>query len=137
LDIPDSLEPVLADAVLLRRAIVNLLANALRHTPPDRPVVIAASQFGGTSQLRIIDHGPGIPAERRTAMFLPFQRTGDTDNLTGLGLGLALSKGFTEGMGGTLEIEDTPGGGLTMVISLPQATAAGTMMKPQARQMHE
>ncbi len=135
LDIPDNLEPVLADPVLLRRVIVNLLANALRHTPPDRPALIAASQFAGTCQIRIIDHGPGIPADRRAGMFLPFQRTDDTDNLTGLGLGLALSKGFTEGMGGTLELEDTPDGGLTMVISLPQA--AGTMETPQARQMNE
>ena len=54
-------------------------------------------------------------------MFTPFQRLGDVDNTTGLGLGLALSKGFTEGMGGSLRPEDTPGGGLTMVISLPLA----------------
>ena len=57
-------------------------------------------------------------------MFAPFQRLGDTDNTTGLGLGLALSKGFTEGMGGTLTPEDTPGGGLTMVIALPVAEEA-------------
>ena len=66
-----------------------------------------------------MDRGPGIPADRRDEVFVPFQRLGDTDNLTGLGLGLALSKGFVEGMGGTLEADDTPGGGLTMVISLP------------------
>lgn len=62
-----------------------------------------------------------MPAENRDRIFQPFQRLGDTDNTTGLGLGLALSRGFAEGMGGTLTPEDTPGGGLTMVISLPLA----------------
>jgi two-component system sensor histidine kinase KdpD len=74
-------------------------------------------------QLRIIDSGPGIPAERREEVFVPFQRLGDVNNEAGVGLGLALAKGFTEAMGGTLEAEDTPGGGLTMVIELPEAPA--------------
>jgi two-component system sensor histidine kinase KdpD len=122
LDLPAELTPVLADSGLLQRAIVNLLANATRFSPPDTPARIAASEFAGTVQIRIADQGPGIPADRRDEVFIPFQRLGDTDNLTGLGLGLALSKGFIEGMGGTLEAEDTPGGGLTMVISLPART---------------
>ena len=70
-------------------------------------------------ELRVIDRGPGIPEESRDRMFVPFQRLGDTDNTTGVGLGLALSRGLTEAMGGTLEPEDTPGGGLTMTLSLP------------------
>ena len=70
------------------------------------------------SEIRIIDYGPGIAPQRKEKIFVPFQRLGDTDNTTGLGLGLALSKGFVEGMGGRLIAEDTPGGGLTMVISL-------------------
>lgn len=118
------LEPdaaVLADPVLLQRVVVNLLANALRHSPEGRKVRVATSSFGRVVEIRIIDHGPGIPAERRDDVFVPFQRLGDTDNSTGLGLGLALSKGFVEGMGGTLTPEDTPGGGLTMVVSLPVA----------------
>ena len=85
---------------------------------------VATATDDRTAELRIIDHGPGIAPERRDEMFAPFQRLGDTDNTTGLGLGLALSKGFTEGMGGTLTPEDTPGGGLTMVIALPVAGAA-------------
>ena len=82
---------------------------------------ITTSRFGGSAEIRIIDRGPGVVAERRNAIFAPFQRLGDTDNTTGLGLGLALSKGFTEGMGGTLAAEDTPGGGLTVVIAVPIA----------------
>lgn len=119
LDLARGLSPVLADAGLLQRVMVNLVTNALRFSPPGRRVRISASQFAGTVQVRVTDWGPGIPAERRNDVFVPFQRLGDTDNLTGLGLGLALSKGFVEGMGGTLEADDTPGGGLTMVISLP------------------
>ena len=75
-------------------------------------------------QLRIVDRGPGIPAERRDQVFTPFQRLGDTDNDTGLGLGLALSKGFVEGMDGTLDVEDTPGGGVTRVVTLPAEEVA-------------
>lgn len=119
LDLAEDLRPVLADAVLLQRAVVNLLANAVRHSPPGERVRLAASTFQDRIELRIVDRGPGIPAERRTEVFTPFQRLGDTDNDTGLGLGLALSKGFIEGMDGTLEVDDTPGGGLTMVITLP------------------
>ena len=113
------LPPLVADGVLLQRVLVNVLANARRHSPEGARVRITTSRLGSTAQLRVIDHGPGIPAERRGEVFAPFQRLGDTDNTTGLGLGLALSKGFTEGMGGTLTVEDTPGGGLTMVVALP------------------
>ena len=107
--------------MLLQRVVVNLLANAVRFAPPGTRVRVSASAFGGSAQIRVVDHGPGVAPERRAEIFVPFQRLGDDDNLTGLGLGLALSKGFTEGMGGTLETEDTPGGGLTMVVTLPLA----------------
>ncbi|MGA1812148.1 ATP-binding protein [Frondihabitans sp. 4ASC-45] len=124
LGLADSLPPALADGVLLQRIVVNLLDNAIRHAPPSTRVRVAASEFGGRVELRVADHGPGISKERRDEVFVPFQRLGDTDNTTGLGLGLALSRGFAEGMGGTLDAEDTPGGGLTMVVSLPVAAGA-------------
>ena len=107
-----------ADEGLLQRVVVNLLANALRFSPDGSAPVVATSELGQRVQLRLIDNGPGIPQSRREEVFVPFQRLGDTDNTTGVGLGLALSKGFVESMGGTLEAEDTPGGGLTMVVEL-------------------
>jgi two-component system sensor histidine kinase KdpD len=107
--------------VLLQRVLVNVLANAERHAPAGALVRIETRHVGRMVELRVVDHGPGIPADRQEDMFAPFQRLGDSDNTTGLGLGLALSKGFTEGMGGTLTPEHTPGGGLTMVIALPAA----------------
>uniref|UniRef100_UPI0028B1EA0A sensor histidine kinase n=2 Tax=Microbacteriaceae TaxID=85023 RepID=UPI0028B1EA0A len=120
---PD-LPPLHADPVLLQRVLVNVLANAHRHAPDGSRVLVSSSRLGDRAELRIIDRGEGIAPERRDAVFQPFQRFGDTDNTAGLGLGLALSRGFTEGMGGSLTPEDTPGGGLTMVISLPLAAGS-------------
>src|SRR4029453_11353179 len=119
LDLADDLRPVVADAVLLQRVVVNLLANAGRHSPQGERVRLAASGFQDRVELRVVDRGAGIPSERRDEVFTPFQRLGDTDNETGLGLVLALSRGFIEGMDGTIEVDDPPGGGLTMVVTLP------------------
>jgi two-component system sensor histidine kinase KdpD len=120
-DVPDSLPAVSADPAILERVVVNLVQNALRYSPSGQPPLLAASALGNRVELRVIDRGLGIPEEDRERMFVPFQRLGDTDNTTGVGLGLALSRGLTEAMDGTLTAEDTPGGGLTMVISLPAA----------------
>ncbi|WP_188037329.1 DUF4118 domain-containing protein [Actinotalea sp. JY-7885] len=125
LDLDPDVPPVAADPALLRRVIVNVLANAIHVSPPGRPPHVSTSAFGEHLEIRVVDHGPGVAPDRRDQLFVPFQRLGDTDNLTGLGLGLALSRGFTEGMGGTLTSEDTPGGGLTMVVALPVAAGAG------------
>jgi two-component system sensor histidine kinase KdpD len=120
-DIPESLPEVQADPGILERVIVNLTGNALRYSPPAKPPLLAASALGDRVELRVVDRGPGIPADDRDRIFVPFQRLGDTDNTSGVGLGLALSRGLTEVMDGTLEPEETPGGGLTMIISLPAA----------------
>ena len=118
-NIPDDLPEVAVDPGILERVIANLTANALRYSPPGTPPALTGSSLRDRVELRIIDRGPGIPDTNRDEMFVPFQRLGDTDNTTGVGLGLALSRGLTEAMGGTLEPDETPGGGLTMTLSLP------------------
>ena len=120
-DIPETLPAVRADPAILERIVVNLTENALRYSPAGKPPLLAASALGDRVELRVVDRGPGIPESDRERMFVPFQRLGDTDNTTGVGLGLALSRGLTEAMDGTLTAEDTPGGGLTMTVSLPAA----------------
>ena len=127
LELDPDLPAVQADPALLRRVLVNVLANAEHVSPPGVPVRVQTSAFADRVEIRVVDHGPGVPADRKADLFLPFQRLGDTDNATGLGLGLALSRGFAEGMGGTLAPEDTPGGGLTMVIALRQVGAPGAV----------
>jgi two-component system sensor histidine kinase KdpD len=120
-EIPADLPEVLVDPGILERVISNLAANALRFSPPGSPPILTASSLGERVELRVIDRGPGISEEQASRVFVPFQRLGDTDNTSGIGLGLALSKGLTEAMDGTLEAEETPGGGLTMALSLPAA----------------
>jgi two-component system sensor histidine kinase KdpD len=121
--IPPELPAVHADPALLERVLVNLIANALRFSPPGRPPDVTARDEDGAVQLRVVDHGPGIPEDARDTMFQPFQRLGDRDNHNGVGLGLALSRGLAEAMGGTLLPDTTPGGGLTMLLTLPSVEA--------------
>jgi two-component system sensor histidine kinase KdpD len=123
-DVPDDLPEVLADPGLLERVIANLVSNAVRYSPPGTTPLVSGSSLGDRVELRIIDRGPGIPPAELDRVFAPFQRLGDTDNTAGVGLGLALSRGLTEAMGGALTPEDTPGGGLTMVVALPAAQVA-------------
>jgi two-component system, OmpR family, sensor histidine kinase KdpD len=117
--IPDDLPEVAVDPAILERVISNLTANALRYSPPGLPPALTGSALHDRVELKIIDRGPGVPEEQWNRIFIPFQRMGDTDNTTGVGLGLALSRGLTEAMDGTLEPDETPGGGLTMTLSLP------------------
>jgi two-component system, OmpR family, sensor histidine kinase KdpD len=117
LEIDEQLPEVLADPGLLERVIANVVDNALRHGK-GAPVVLRASAHAEVVQLRVVDSGPGVPTADADRLFAPFQRLGDRAH-NGLGLGLSVARGFTEAMGGTLTAEDTPGGGLTVVISLP------------------
>jgi two-component system sensor histidine kinase KdpD len=119
--VPDETSEVYADATLLERILVNLLGNAIRYSPEGTPPHITVSEHAGSVEIRVIDHGPGVPPADRDRIFMPFQRLGDRDNTTGVGLGLALSRGLAEAMGGRLEPEGTPGGGLTMTLTLPSA----------------
>jgi two-component system sensor histidine kinase KdpD len=121
--VPDEYPDVHADPTLTERVLVNLLSNALRYSPPDKPPTVTISDHAGYVETRIIDHGPGIPTADWDKVFIPFQRLGDRNNDTGVGLGLALSRGLTEAMGGTLEPDITPGGGLTMTLRLPSPEA--------------
>lgn len=119
-DVPETLPRVVADPGLLERAIANVIANALVHGGA-RPVRVVAGAVDDRVDLRVVDQGPGIPKDQREAIFLPFQRLGDSPYDGGVGLGLAVARGFVQSMGGTVEIEDTPGGGLTMVFRLEAA----------------
>lgn len=128
LGVPEDLPEVVTDPVLLERVLANLVTNAVRYSPPGRPPAVTASLLdapdtGTRIELRVVDHGPGLPDGDRARAFVPFQRLGDRDNTTGVGLGLAVARGLAEVLRGTLEPEDTPGGGLTMVVSLPVALA--------------
>ena len=123
-DLPPGLPAVMADPSLMERVIANLTSNALRYSPTGTPPLLTARARGGQVELRVADRGPGVlPADRDT-MFAPFRRLGDPGPATGVGLGLAVARGLTEAMRGTLEPEETPGGGLTMTISVPAASRA-------------
>lgn len=128
LDIPETLPMVTADRGLLERIVANIVENAVKYSPDDEQVLLSASAFGERVELRTIDRGPGVPDEAKERIFEPFQRHGDVPRGDGVGLGLAVARGFAEAMGSTLTAEDTPSGGLTMVLTL--TTAPG---RPPAR----
>ncbi|WP_432087361.1 MULTISPECIES: ATP-binding protein [unclassified Streptomyces] len=121
LDIPETLPMVEVDKGLLERAVANIVENAVKYSPGGVPVAVTASTLGDRVELRVVDRGPGVPDEAKDRIFEPFQRFGDAPRGSGVGLGLAVARGFVEAMGGTLGAEDTPGGGLTMVLTLPAA----------------
>ena len=119
LDVPDDLPLVRTDPGLLERAVANLTSNAVRHSPPGEPVRITASAGPREIELRIVDTGRGLSDESKVRMFEPFQRLGDTTG-EGLGLGLAVADGLARAVGASITPEDTPGGGLTMVVTVPR-----------------
>ncbi|MGO4432621.1 ATP-binding protein [Paenarthrobacter sp. RAF9] len=132
IDLPPNMPEVDADGGMLERVVANIVENAVKYAPKSDIVIVGSAgglstaTLGGqpAGELRIIDHGQGVPAANVLRMFQPFQRLNDVPATTGVGLGLAVAKGFTEAMGGTLTAEETPGGGLTMVIRLPLSTGS-------------
>ncbi len=108
----------MADGGLLERALANLIDNALRYAP-DSPVRITAGRVGDRTLIAVADEGPGIPRGTEERLFGAFQRLGDSDTTSGVGLGLSVTRGFVEAMGGTVTAGDTPGGGLTVEVDLP------------------
>jgi two-component system sensor histidine kinase KdpD len=108
---------VMADAGLLERVLANLIDNALRYAP-NCVVRVNAGRVGDRVLINVIDEGPGIPKGTEDEIFEAFQRLGDHDNTTGVGLGMSVARGFVEAMGGTIAAGDTPGGGLTVVVEL-------------------
>jgi two-component system sensor histidine kinase KdpD len=120
LTVPDGFPLVLADPGLLERVLANLFSNALRHSQGARPPELQAQLLDDTVLLEVVDHGPGVPDEQKERIFEPFTRVGD--RYPGVGLGLAVAKGFAEAMGGRIVAIDTPGGGLTVRVTLPVAS---------------
>ena len=121
LELPDNLPLVDTDPGLLERALANILANAVRYSPKGRPPTLVARADSSGVTLQVVDHGPGVPNESKTVVFQAFQRLDDRST-GGVGLGLAVAKGFVEATGGSIRAFDTEGGGLTMQLRLPLAT---------------
>lgn len=118
-NIPADLPLVSGDEKLVERILINLLTNA-RIYAPNSPIIVNAGIVQDLIEVRVIDYGPGIREEDKKDVFTPFTRFADA-NTPGLGLGLAVASGFAEEMGGSLTVEDSPGGGTTFVLSLLSA----------------
>jgi two-component system sensor histidine kinase KdpD len=120
-DLPSQSVVLDVDETLLRQVLVNLLQNAARYAPNGGPIRVAASATTDSVEIRVVDHGPGIPEPERPRVFEPYNRSRPGLRGHGSGLGLAISRGFVAAHGGTLHVETTPGGGATFVVTLPTA----------------
>jgi two-component system, OmpR family, sensor histidine kinase KdpD len=119
LEIEPHLPPVEVDETMIRQVLVNLLENAATYGRD--PLKLRALRAGRRIELRVIDHGPGVPEAERQRIFEAFQRLRTSGRVRerGTGLGLAISLGFVEAHHGTIRVETTIGGGATFVVSLP------------------
>jgi two-component system, OmpR family, sensor histidine kinase KdpD len=131
LSVPENLPVVRADPGLLERVLANLFSNALRHSPPSQPPELRAAPLGdGRVALEVIDHGRGVPDADKERIFEPFVRI--DRHAHGVGLGLAVAKGFADAMGGSITAADTPGGGLTITVTLPTAAGDRSVLEADA-----
>jgi len=130
LAVPDDLPLVRTDPGLLERVVANVVANAARFSPG--AVLVSASTSRDGVEVRVVDRGPGLDDAAKARMFEPFQRLGDASG-SGVGLGLAVAQGFARAVGATIIAEDTPGGGLTVAVTVPVAApTAGPVVAPGA-----
>lgn len=137
-DLPDGLPLVSTDAGLLERVVANVASNAVRHSPADRPARIAVKVLPDAVVVLVVDHGEGVAPEDRERMFEPFERvgaerTGGPHRAGGMGLGLAVARGLADAVGARLGVEETPGGGLTMAITVPRGSPAGEVPRDGGR----
>ncbi len=118
LELSDDLPDVSVDPGLLERALANIIGNAVAFSPDGSRTRVWAGRLPDGVDVRVVDQGPGVPPAMRDQMFVPFQRLGDSSRREGVGLGLAVANGFVSAMGGSIELDDTPGGGLTVIVRL-------------------
>jgi two-component system sensor histidine kinase KdpD len=123
IDVPPDLPLVSMDSVLIVHALVNLIENALKYSPPDSPIRICTRVSDGEIAIEVADRGVGIPEEDLARVFEKFFRVQRPDSVTGTGLGLSISKGLVEAHGGRIAAQNRPGGGSIITIALPLSEA--------------
>ncbi len=111
--------PVSADPERLERAIVNLITNALKYSPPDRPVDVAVARRGEEAVISVRDQGPGIPPEEQPYLFQRYYRAKASRKTEGLGLGLYITRLVVEAHSGRVWVESEVGQGSTFYVALP------------------
>ena len=119
---PDEPLTVRVDRQQVQRALANLVENALKYSSPSERVQLRVAATSSEVLLRVIDHGPGVPAADAERIFAAFQR-GSIPSGRGAGLGLAIARGFAEVNGGRVWVESHEGQGATFVLALPVARA--------------
>ncbi len=129
--LPEESPGVSVDPHQIQRVLVNLVENAVKYSPPDERIRVQVVASGSEATVRVIDHGPGVPAAEHERIFEPFHRGSRKDLSPGAGLGLAIARGFAEANGGRLSVESRDGQGATFILSLPVSETANTMIESE------